>query len=166
MKLRPPLPQVLAGVRVTKLNGWEPRWAARLRGVRAREVRLVRAEMMVFGCTIIVMVTSPVVASLALFTTRMLSQPRGARLEAPDAFAALALIGALRFPINQLGELLGKAAQAYKAAQRVALHAHDLTLREGEERGDAVARGDLVAIRRVRRGQGGKAAHGDALDVD
>lgn len=110
--------EVLAGVRVTKLNGWEPLWEARWRTLRGRELRHTRAEMFVYGLAMLLMVVSPVVATIALFTTHMVSD-RDARLSPADAFTVVALIGALRFPINKLGTLLGQVAQASKAYERI-----------------------------------------------
>jgi len=45
-------------------------------------------------------------------SVRMLSDP-SARLNAPLAFATLALISSLRFPVNLLGNLLGQAARKH-----------------------------------------------------
>jgi ABC-type multidrug transport system fused ATPase/permease subunit len=41
--------EVLSGIRVTKLNGWEPLWIQRLHDVRRAEVKLTASELWVFG---------------------------------------------------------------------------------------------------------------------
>jgi hypothetical protein len=41
--------EVLSGIRVTKLNGWEPLWIQRLHDVRRSEVKLTASELWVFG---------------------------------------------------------------------------------------------------------------------
>ena len=74
------------------------------------------------------MVMSPVLALMATICLQMLADPN-ARLSAADCFATLALIGSLRFPINQLGQLLGQAAQAWKAVERIS----EFLERESEE---------------------------------
>ena len=51
--------EVLTGIRVTKLNGWEPAWLARLGDVRAREVSLTAQELFVTGCSMVIMVNWP-----------------------------------------------------------------------------------------------------------
>jgi hypothetical protein len=56
------------------------------------------------------MVVSPVIAILAAISSKMLISD-SARISAADTFATVALIGALRFPINELGNLLGQSAQ-------------------------------------------------------
>ena len=71
---------------------------------------------------------SPVLALMATICLQMLADPN-ARLSAADCFATLALIGSLRFPINQLGQLLGQAAQAWKAVERIS----EFLERESEE---------------------------------
>ena len=194
--------EVLGGIRVSKLNGWEPLWDKRWKALRAVELGYTRLEMFVYGLSMLLMVTSPVVATIALFSaTRPSPKPRrvapavetttpavrrrersfesvertifrvrraddrgpvpqlvlrvcrdGDRGSAPqhherpsrrraapqniaaqvhmltsadnylspaDAFTVLALIGALRFPINKLGTLLGQLAQALKAFERI-----------------------------------------------
>jgi len=110
--------EVLGGIRVSKLNGWEPLWLARLESIRGTEVQFTGQELFVYSCIIVVAVSSPVVALLATISTRMLVNP-DARLSAPLCFATLGLISSLRFPINHLGELLGKVAQAWKSLQRI-----------------------------------------------
>ena len=111
--------EVLCGIRVSKLNGWEGLWEKRWRALRREELGHTRREMFVYGLAMLLMVTSPVVATIALFTTHMLSDG-DARLSPADAFTVLALIGALRFPINKLGTLLGQMAAARKSWERLA----------------------------------------------
>ena len=110
--------EVLLGIRVSKLNGWEGLWEARWRALRGEELGHTRHEMFVYGLAMLLMVTSPVVATIALFSTHMLSD-RDARLSPADAFTVLSLIGALRFPINKLGTLLGQMSQAIKSWERL-----------------------------------------------
>ena len=110
--------EVLAGIRVTKLNSWENLWRQRMSDVRTAELKLTRHEVFLFGMTMLIMVTSPVLAVFATYSSHMLANSNN-RLRAEDAFTILALIGCLRFPINQLGQLLGQAAQAWRAAQRI-----------------------------------------------
>ncbi|KAH8074066.1 ATPase [Aureococcus anophagefferens] len=85
--------EVLCGIRVSKLNGWEGLWEKRWRALRREELGHTRREMFVYGLAMLLMVTSPVVATIALFTTHMLSDG-DARLSPADAFTVLALIGA------------------------------------------------------------------------
>lgn len=151
--------EILSGIRVTKLNGWEPLWIQRVFGVRRSEVKLTASELWIYGWSMMVsapiycscslftdelqlihmsfhgttillqvMVMSPVLALMATICLQMLADPN-ARLSAADCFATLALIGSLRFPINQLGQLLGQAAQAWKAVERIS----EFLERESEE---------------------------------
>lgn len=46
--------EVLSGIRVTKLNGWEPLWIQRLHDVRRTEVMLTASELWVFGWSMMV----------------------------------------------------------------------------------------------------------------
>ena len=60
--------EVLGGIRVSKLNGWEPLWDKRWKALRAVELGYTRLEMFVYGLSMLLMVTSPVVATIALFS--------------------------------------------------------------------------------------------------
>ena len=110
--------EVLGGIRVAKFNGWEALWSERWRVLRNVELHHVRVEMFVFGLSMLLMVCSPVVATIALFTTHMTSSTTN-YLSPATAFTVLALIGALRFPINKLGTLLGQLAQAIESFHRI-----------------------------------------------
>merc|ERR1712138_17183 len=65
-------------------------------------------EMFVYGLSMLLMVTSPVVATIALFTTHMTSSSDN-YLTPANAFTVLALIGAL----------LGQLAQAIESFHRI-----------------------------------------------
>jgi ABC-type multidrug transport system fused ATPase/permease subunit len=65
-------------------------------------------------------VTSPVIATGATFATYVLIGD-GNILTASDTFGVLLLFSALRFPINNAGRLIGKAAQAASAVRRISL---------------------------------------------
>ena len=78
-------------------------------------------------------VLTPVVACALTFITFALMNGGKNILSASDIFTTLVLFSALRFPINYVGKLIGKAAQALEACQRIAnfldrdLNPHDST---------------------------------------
>mmetsp|Transcript_21675 Transcript_21675/g.73435 ORF Transcript_21675/g.73435 Transcript_21675/m.73435 type:complete len:1108 (-) Transcript_21675:33-3356(-) len=74
--------------------------------------------MDVFTVLTVLVVSTPVVANVVMFSTLMLDDP-DARLSPADAFAGLALIACLRFPINMLGNLAGRIAQTRNSYHRV-----------------------------------------------
>lgn len=117
--------EVLQGIRVTKVSGWEPQWTARWRAARSREVAYTRLEMFSIGMSLLTVVMSPVVATIAVFCTRMLTD-RDARITSADAFTVVALISTLRFPINKLGTLIGQVAQGWRSLDRIHMFVKDL----------------------------------------
>ena len=110
--------EVLTGIKVTKLNFWENSFYDRIAKLRVREMIYVRKELAVWGVTLFLTVLTPVVATAATFITYATYRD-GQVLTAADTFSVLCLFAALRFPINDMGKLLGNAAQAYKAVLRI-----------------------------------------------
>lgn len=109
---------MLMGIKVTKLNNYEHRYIERIKKVRNEELGLLRKEMYVWSTVMAVQFISPVVASAGAFAAYALA---GNLMTTADAFTALLLFNALRFPINYASRLIGKAAQARESARRLAL---------------------------------------------
>jgi ABC-type multidrug transport system fused ATPase/permease subunit len=122
---------MLQGIRVTKLNNYEGRYAARIDDARNEELGLLRREFRVWSLLMAVQFISPVVASAGAFAAYVLV---GNVLTTADAFTALLLFNALRFPINYASRLAGKVAQARESARRLSIFMRRET-RDREGRG-------------------------------
>lgn len=109
---------MLQGIKVTKLNNYEARYIKRMNDIRREELALLRKELYVWSTVMAVQFISPVLASAGAFTAYVLS---GNLLTTADAFTALLLFNALRFPINYASRLVGKVAQARESARRIAI---------------------------------------------
>lgn len=112
---------MLQGIKVTKLNHYEDSYYNRIKLLRDEELKHLAVEMAFWGSTLLIMVSSPVLATAACFTTYVLLEPGTNLLTAANTFGVLLLFSALRFPINFAGRLIGKAAQALSAIRRIAL---------------------------------------------
>ncbi|KAL7549818.1 hypothetical protein ACHAWF_013061 [Thalassiosira exigua] len=112
---------MLQDIKATKLNGYEDRFEARVSDARAREMALVRKEQFVWGLTLVIRVFTPVLASFATFVTYVLFPKNGEDhvMTASTVFASAMMFNMLKFPINQAGQLLSKAALGAQAAQRI-----------------------------------------------
>ncbi|OEU11111.1 ATP-binding cassette transporter [Fragilariopsis cylindrus CCMP1102] len=112
---------MLMGIRSTKLNGYETKYKQRVEDVRSKELSLLAKEQAWWATTLVMTVSSPVLATGATFATYVLttSSTNQHILTAADTFGVLLLFGALRFPINFAGRLIGKAAQALSAVRRI-----------------------------------------------
>lgn len=106
-------------IKVTKLNNYELKYQQRIVAVREQEVKLLRRELFYWALTLLIMVTSPVLASAATFATYVLVSEDNV-LTAATTFTVLLLFAALRFPINYAGRLIGRAAQALDSMRRIA----------------------------------------------
>ena len=111
---------MLQGIKVTKLNHYEQNYESRVHEARDQELRFLSREMAIWATTLLMMVSSPVLATGATFATYVLLDD-GNILTASDTFGVLLLFSALRFPINFAGRLIGKAAQALSAMRRIAI---------------------------------------------
>ena len=107
---------MLQGIKVTKLNNYENRYIAKIEQVRNEELALLRQELYVWSMVMAVQFISPVVASIGAFAAYVFA---GNVLTTADAFTALLLFNALRFPINYASRLIGKLAQARESARRI-----------------------------------------------
>jgi len=123
---------MLMGMRNTKLNGYESKYQARIEAVRKKEMRYLAREQAWWATTLLMTVSSPVLATALTFATFVLtSSPENPHiLTAADTFGVLLLFAGLRFPINYAGRLIGAVAQTISAIRRIASFL-DRPLREG-----------------------------------
>ncbi len=112
---------MLMGMRTTKLNGYESKYKERVEAVRKQELKFLAKEQAWWATTLLMTVSSPVLATALTFCTYVLTstEERPQVLTASDTFGVLLLFGALRFPINFAGRLIGSAAQALSAMKRI-----------------------------------------------
>jgi ABC-type multidrug transport system fused ATPase/permease subunit len=111
---------MLQGIKVTKLNNYEQNYEQRVTETRNKELKHLRTEILIWATTLCMMVVSPVLAAAATFVTYVYLDESNI-LNASDTFGVLLLFSALRFPISFAGRLIGKAAQAISAVQRITL---------------------------------------------
>lgn len=109
---------MLQGIKVTKLNNYEENYERRVQEARDKEVEFLSKELAVWATTLFVTVLSPVVATAATFAVYVLVNENHI-LTAAMSFSVLLLFAALRFPINNAGRLIGRAAQAASAVKRI-----------------------------------------------
>lgn len=86
--------------------------------VREKELALLRKELAIWACTLFMTVLSPVLATAATFSVYVLVDEDNI-LTAAKSFSVLLLFATLRFPINYAGRLVGRAAQAVSAVNRI-----------------------------------------------
>ena len=114
---------MLMGMRTTKLNGYESKYKERVESVRKKELKALAKEQAWWATTLLMAVCSPVLATALTFATYVLTptEDNPHILTASDTFGVLLLFGALRFPINYAGRLIGTASQAISAMARIVI---------------------------------------------
>lgn len=103
---------------MTKLNNYESKYKERIETLRQKELKLLNREVLVWGLTLVMTVVSPVLATASTFATFVLISENNI-LTAATTFTVLLLFSALRFPINYMGRLIGRAGQALESARRI-----------------------------------------------
>lgn len=63
---------MLQDIKITKLNCYEDRFEARVLEARRREMAFIRKEQVMWGFTLIIVVSTPVIASFATYATFVL----------------------------------------------------------------------------------------------
>lgn len=110
---------MLQAIRFCKLNHYEEKFIERMHDARKSEMHWIRKELSVLGWTLTITVLTPVIASALTFITYALMNG-GNVLTSSETFTTLLLFSALRFPINYVGKLIGKAGQGLEAINRIA----------------------------------------------
>jgi ABC-type multidrug transport system fused ATPase/permease subunit len=110
---------MLQAIRFCKLNHYEQKFIERVHEARKMEMIWVRKELSMLGWTLCITVLTPVIASALTFITYVLIDDENI-LTSAETFTTLLLFSALRFPINYVGKLIGKAALGIEACQRIA----------------------------------------------
>ena len=105
------------GMRGLKFAGWERAFLDRILGARDEENHFVRAELLLTAVTISIAIVCPQFAAAATFAA--VTVPHNTALYAANAFAALSLFNALRFPLQNLGESFAGSAQLRVSVDRL-----------------------------------------------
>jgi ATP-binding cassette subfamily C (CFTR/MRP) protein 1 len=105
-------------IKVTKLNNYEENFKERIESARGEEHDLLRRELAWWAVSLVVTVSSPVLASAGTFATFVLVNEDNI-LTSAQTFTVLLLFIALRFPISYTGRLIGKASQALDSLRRI-----------------------------------------------
>ena len=110
------LSEVINGMRVIKYYAWESAFAARVREIRDKEVKLIWASQRVGALFGVALFSTPVFIAVCSLGSYSLA---GKTLNASTAYTALALFNMLRFPLILVPFLLTTLLNALSAVQRL-----------------------------------------------
>ena len=109
--------ELLNGIRVVKLNGWEMSFGQSILKLRKKECEYIHTESYLYAASISLLVTMPVLAMASTFTVYALL---GNIQNSANSFAALSFFNVIRFPLNNLSNIVTQAAQLLVSLNRLA----------------------------------------------
>jgi ABC-type multidrug transport system fused ATPase/permease subunit len=108
--------ELLTGVRLLKLYGYEAAFAEKVAGIRAKEVGVLRRAAVIRVVNSVAAFSLPVLVTLATFATNALM---GNPLRPAAAFVVLALFNVARFPLSVLPQATRCVSEASVACKRI-----------------------------------------------
>lgn len=109
--------ELLQSIRIIKYFAWEEKFAEGVNEIRRRELRVLRNRYLLWVTGGAIWYISPLLIAVFSFGSYTLIQKR--ELTTPVAFTALALFNILRFPMDQLAEMISEVVQSKVSVDRV-----------------------------------------------
>ena len=110
--------EIVQGIKIIKLYGWEPSFQDQVEEIRKQEIALLKKFSHWSVGTYFIMTCTPILVSLITFATYVLSDENNV-LDAQKAFVAIALFNILQFPLTMFPMLIAFLVQARVAIQRI-----------------------------------------------
>ena len=108
--------EILQGIKVIKVQAWEPAFLKRLTSIRLDEMALIRRGQYVRAGAVTIAQFGPILMSLVAF---IVLASTGGDLTPENVFAALVLFNLLRFPLMQVPFVGGMIADALVSKGRI-----------------------------------------------
>lgn len=97
--------EILSGIKVLKLYGWEPSFEESVQAIRAKELLKLRHIAYLTACSSFLWSCAPFFVSLVSFLTFVLIDEKNV-LDPGKAFVSLTLFNYLRFPLSKYMEMI------------------------------------------------------------
>ncbi len=110
--------EILSGIRVIKVYGWELPFIGKVASIRNSEVAELQKMALLNAFSYITWTFAPFLVSLATFAAYVLSSPDHV-LDAKKAFVSLSLFEMLRLPLNTLPEMITQLVMAMVSIKRL-----------------------------------------------
>ncbi len=133
------LSQIVAGIRVVKYLAWERRLEEGVGAIRAQEIQTRRRIALTSSLSSLLFMSAAVLANVAALATYM---ALGNELDAPTAFAVIALFDLWQHPFSHLTNYIADLAAAKVGAQRIISFLEEETI--GAETVDAIVNERIV----------------------
>lgn len=110
--------EILNGMKVLKLYGWEPSFEKNISTVRDKEISILKTITYYSSATFFAWSLTPFLVSLASFATFVLMDENNI-LDANITFQSLALLNILRMPMAMFPTIIAMSMQAWVAISRI-----------------------------------------------
>ncbi|CAF3899223.1 unnamed protein product [Adineta steineri] len=110
--------EILNGIRVLKLYGWEPAFIRLISRIRQKELGFIRQQAVIGAISSILWTFTPILVSITTFATYVLLSDSNI-LTAEKAFVSLALFNLLRGPLVSFPNMINSVAQAGVSSERI-----------------------------------------------
>ncbi len=104
--------EILQGIKIIKLYGWEPSCEKRIGDVRDKEINILTNLAYLSAGTSFIWSCAPFVVSLVSFATFVLVDENNV-LDSQKAFVSLSLFNILRFPLSMLPMMIASMVQVH-----------------------------------------------------
>ena len=108
--------EILQGIRIIKFFTWENSYTKKVNEIRDVELKTLRSSAYLQAGTVFSWAATPLIVSLATFTTFTLT---GNNLTAEIAFTSLSLFNVLRFPLNMLPNVINSLVESKISTNRI-----------------------------------------------
>nr|XP_045598586.1 ATP-binding cassette sub-family C member 3-like isoform X1 [Procambarus clarkii] len=112
------LNEIINGIKVLKLYAWENSFNNQVEDVRKAEIKVLKKSAYLQSFVVFIWLTTPYLVALISFITFLMSSEENV-LDAKTAFVSIALFNLMRFPINQLPQVIAAGIRARVSLQRI-----------------------------------------------
>ncbi|XP_067934007.1 multidrug resistance-associated protein 1-like isoform X2 [Watersipora subatra] len=123
--------ELLNGIKVLKLYAWEESFCNIIRGIRNKELNLLKKASYINAFSNFVWQCTPFFVTLISFAVYVISDEKNV-LDAEKAFVSLSLFNIMRFPMGMIPNIVTSLIQASVSVNRIANFLHSEELHAGQ----------------------------------
>ncbi|CAL4110031.1 unnamed protein product, partial [Meganyctiphanes norvegica] len=111
--------ELLNGMKVLKLYGWEKSFEDEVNAIRAKEIAVMKTSAYLSAVISFIFTCTPFLVTLAMFTTFALSDPQNNILTAENIFVSISYLNILNIPMAMVPMLIVATVQAGVSMGRI-----------------------------------------------